>query len=115
MMPPRPLCVLLVSGLLACAATARGAAPAPAANSDPAGVEYFEKHIRPVLVEKCYKCHSDEARQNKQLKGDLLLDTREATLKGGENGAVIVPGDPEKSRLIAALRFIDPDLQMPPK
>ena len=65
-----------------------------------------------MLVEHCYECHSATS---KKVKGDLLLDTREGMLKGGENGAVIVPGDPEKSRLITAVRYTDPDLQMPPK
>jgi hypothetical protein len=75
-------------------------------------VDFFEKKIRPLLVEHCYECHSSTS---KKVKGDLLLDTREGTLKGGENGAVIVPGDPDKSRLIKAVRYTDPDLQMPPK
>src|SRR5207237_900859 len=48
-------------------------------------------------------------------KGGLLLDTREAMLKGGDNGASVVPGDPEKSLLIKAVRYTDENLQMPPK
>ena len=44
-----------------------------------------------------------------------MLDTREGLLKGGETGLAIVPGDPEKSLLIKAIRYIDPDVQMPPK
>lgn len=74
--------------------------------------QFFETKIRPVLVETCYKCHSAEA---ERVKGGLLLDTREGLLKGGESGAAIVPGDPEKSRLIVALRYKDEQLQMPPK
>jgi mono/diheme cytochrome c family protein len=77
-----------------------------------AGVEFFEKKIRPVLIENCYKCHS--AADNK-VKGGLSLDTREAVLKGGDTGPSIVPGDVEKSLLIKAVRYTDPDLQMPPK
>src|SRR5262245_42581201 len=75
-------------------------------------LEFFEKKIRPLLAEHCYECHSSTS---KKVKGDLLLDTREGTLKGGENGVVVVPGDPDKSRLIKAVRYTDPDLQMPPK
>ena len=75
-------------------------------------VQFFESKIRPVLAEKCYKCHSQSA---ERVKAGLLLDTREAVLKGGENGPAIVPGDPEKSLLIKAVRYTDPDLQMPPK
>jgi len=76
-----------------------------------AGLEFFEKRIRPVLVERCYECHS----VSKKTKGGLTLDTREATLRGGDSGAVIVPGDPEKSLLIEAVRYKNRDLQMPPK
>ncbi len=75
-------------------------------------IEFFEKKIRPLLVEQCYKCHSTAAGKS---KGELLLDSRDNLLKGGENGPSIVPGDPEKSRLIEAVRYSNPDLQMPPK
>ncbi|MDB5321633.1 MAG: hypothetical protein JWN40_3264 [Phycisphaerales bacterium] len=75
-------------------------------------VEFFEKNIRPVLVEKCYSCHSAQA---KKLKGKLLLDSRQGIAKGGENGAAITGRDPDQSRLIQAIRWTDPDLQMPPK
>ncbi|MEO8428613.1 MAG: c-type cytochrome domain-containing protein, partial [Verrucomicrobiota bacterium] len=50
--------------------------------------EFFEKQIRPVLVERCYKCHSSES---KKAKGGLLLDTREGLLQGGDHGPAIVP------------------------
>jgi cytochrome c553 len=84
-----------------------------AAVADPAvDSQFFESKIRPVLVESCYKCHSADA---ERVKGGLLLDTREGLLKGGESGPAIVPGDPDKSRLIAALRYKDEQLQMPPK
>jgi len=73
---------------------------------------FFEGKVRPILKEHCYKCHSAEA---EKVKGGLMLDTREGTLKGGDSGPMIVPGDPEKSRLIVAVRHTDPDLQMPPK
>src|SRR5690349_3699494 len=75
-------------------------------------VEFFEKKIRPIFVERCYKCHSAQA---EKVKGGLLLDSREGLLKGGDSGPAIVPGDPEKSRLIVALRYKDEQLQMPPK
>jgi hypothetical protein len=85
------------------------AAGEPAA-AQQAEIEFFEKRIRPVLVERCYKCHSAES---KKLKGKFLLDTREGLLKGGESGPAIVAGKPEKSLLISALRY--EDLEMPPK
>src|ERR1051325_3834504 len=75
------------------------------------GVEFFEKRIRPALVENCYECHSAEA---KKLKGKLRLDSREDILRGGETGPAIIPGNPEKSLLITAIKYTDKDLQMPP-
>jgi hypothetical protein len=76
------------------------------------GVAFFETKIRPVLVEQCYKCHSAQA---EKLKGDLRLDTKADLLKGGKDGPVLVPFEPDKSRLIEAIRWTNPDLQMPPK
>lgn len=85
---------------------------APAAEPTPEQAAFFETKIRPILSETCYKCHSLE--QSKS-KGGLTVDTKEGLLKGGENGAIIKPGDPDKSPLIVAVRYLDPDLQMPPK
>ena len=75
------------------------------------GVQYFEKKIRPILANECYECHS---RQSKKAKGGLLLDSLEGLIKGGESGPVIVPGDPDQSLLIKAVRYKDVDLRMPP-
>jgi len=83
-----------------------------AADPTPAQIEFFENKIRPVLADNCFKCHSHEA---PKLKAGLSVEFRDALLKGGENGPAIVPGDPEKSMLIRAVRYTDPDLQMPPK
>jgi len=88
------------------------AGSARAAEPDAAGVDFFEKNIRPVLVQRCYNCHGAKA---EKIKGKLLLDTRQGLLNGGEGGPIIVPGHPEKSRLIAALQYTDPDMEMPPK
>jgi uncharacterized protein DUF1553/uncharacterized protein DUF1549/cytochrome c len=79
--------------------------------SDP-GIEFFETKIRPLLVERCYECHSARA---EKLKGGLFLDSKEGVLKGGDSGPAIVPGNPEKSLLIKAVRYTNDDLQMPPK
>jgi len=80
---------------------------------DPAATEYFEKKIRPVLVERCYKCHSADS---EKLKGNLHLDTPEGIKKGGESGKpIIVAGEPDRSLLIEAIRYKNEDLQMPPK
>ncbi len=87
-------------------------APAAVQKISPADLQFFESKIRPILVDNCYKCHSREA---DKIKGGLMLDTREAWLHGGNDGPVIVPGDPDKSPLITAVRYTDEDLQMPPK
>src|SRR5438105_2477739 len=84
----------------------------PAASADSVGIEFFERKVRPIFVENCYKCHSADA---EKIKGGFLLDTREGLLKGGDTGPAIVPGDPEKSLLIKAVRYTDENLQMPPK
>src|SRR5215831_1146489 len=83
-----------------------------AADPTPTQLQFFENHIRPLLAENCYKCHSQQA---EKVKGGLLLDTKEGVLKGGDTGPAIVPGDPEKSLLIKAIRYTNADLQMPPK
>jgi mono/diheme cytochrome c family protein len=80
--------------------------------SDSSGLEVFEQRIRPLLADHCYSCHSQHA---EKLKGGLLLDSAEGFLKGGDSGPAIIPGDPEKSLLIKAVSYTDPDLQMPPK
>jgi cytochrome c553 len=84
---------------------------AQGAELTPAQQQFFENRVRPVLVQNCYKCHSQQA---EKVKGGLLLDSKEGVLKGGKTGPAIVPGDSEKSLLIKAIRYEDPDLQMPP-
>ena len=84
---------------------------AVAAEPSPAQIEFFETKIRPLLAENCYTCHSAE----KKIKGGLRLDSPAALLKGGDTGPAIVPGNLEASLLIKAVRYLDADLQMPPK
>src|SRR5579862_1715665 len=74
--------------------------------------EFFEKKIRPLLSERCFSCHSATA---EKLKGGLLLDSRDGLLKGGDTGPAIAAGNPEKSLLMKAVRWVDDDLKMPPK
>ncbi|MFM9961374.1 MAG: DUF1553 domain-containing protein [Planctomycetaceae bacterium] len=78
---------------------------------DKKGIAFFEKRIRPVLVESCYECHSTKA--GAKLKGGLAIDSREGLLQGGESGPAIVPGSPEDSLLIEAIRH--DGLEMPPE
>ncbi len=83
-----------------------------AGESSPEAVELFEKKIRPVLVQHCYRCHSEKS---EKLKGGLRVDGRGLLLKGGDSGPALVAGQPEKSKLIEALTYKNPDLEMPPK
>jgi cytochrome c553 len=80
-----------------------------AADDSNADAEFFETHIRPLLVEHCLECHGE-----KKQEGGLQLDSHETFIKGGDSGALIVPGRPEDSLLIRAVRYLD-EPKMPPK
>jgi len=82
------------------------------AEIDPEHLRFFETKIRPVLADACYSCHSEDAGKT---KGGLALDSRQALFHGGDSGEAIVPGRPERSLLIQAIRWDDEDLRMPPK
>ncbi|MEO5739272.1 MAG: PSD1 and planctomycete cytochrome C domain-containing protein [Vicinamibacterales bacterium] len=73
--------------------------------------EFFESRIRPVLAARCYACHNSKM---KEPKGYLTLDTREGVMKGGTLGPALVPGKPGDSKLLHAMKYADPHLQMPP-
>jgi len=72
------------------------------------GTDFFESKIRPVLVDKCYKCHSAD----KEKRGELVLDTKGGWEVGGDSGPAVVPGKPDASLLIEAVRF--EGFEMPP-
>lgn len=72
--------------------------------------EFFEKRIRPLLVRHCYECHSGAGNE---IKGELRLDFREAIRTGGESGPALVPGNPDESLILAAVKY--EGLEMPPK
>lgn len=80
---------------------------------DPAGIEFFEKKIRPVFAEHCWSCHSEESEAASKLKGGLRLDSAAGVRQGGDSGAIVVAGKPGESLLIKALRH--EELQMPPQ
>ena len=82
-----------------------------AASAQKIDTSLFESKIRPVLAAKCYGCHSSKL---KAPMGGLVLDTKQGLAAGGANGPVIAAGKPKESRLLTALRFTDPQLQMPP-
>jgi hypothetical protein len=73
---------------------------------------FFESKIRPVLVTHCGKCHAQTA---EKLRGGLRLDSREGLQRGGDSGPAVVPGKPEESLLIRAIRYRDEELRMPPR
>lgn len=85
---------------------AEGAAPIPPA--DAAAAEHFEKHVRPILIRRCYECHSGV-----NAKGGLLLDTKAGWQRGGDGGPAVVPAKPSESPLVAAIQY--EGLEMPPK
>ncbi|MEO8493879.1 MAG: PSD1 and planctomycete cytochrome C domain-containing protein [Planctomycetota bacterium] len=77
-----------------------------------AGLALFEAKIRPMLAQHCYQCHSAKSGVP---EGNLLLDSREATRKGGDRGPAVVPGKPNESLLLTAITHSDSELKMPPK
>ncbi|HTK78458.1 MAG TPA: PSD1 and planctomycete cytochrome C domain-containing protein, partial [Gemmataceae bacterium] len=97
--PPTLACICLL------AHAARAAEP----SRD--GVEFFEKHVRPVLAEKCYSCHSAAA---EKVRGGLMLDTADGLRKGGDSGPALLAGKPADSRLIKALKGDGDVKRMPP-
>ena len=109
----------LYAFLLALCITAAGAihadelaaAPPSAEEAPPSAeqVEFFEKEVRPLLVRRCYSCHSSQA---KSVRGGLLLDSRQGWQLGGDSGTAIRPGKPAESMLIDAVRYRG--LEMPP-
>lgn len=77
----------------------------------PADRDFFESRIRPLLVKRCFACHSSKA---ETIEGGLRLDSRPAWQKGGDSGPAIVAGKPDDSRLMRAVQYVDEDLAMPP-
>lgn len=76
-----------------------------------ADLDFFENRIRPVLAEHCLRCHGEDP---EKLKGGLFLTSREAMIQGGDTGPAVLPGKPEESLLLTALKWED-DFEMPPK
>lgn len=89
--------ILVMGGLL----LARPPLGLGAENADPSDIEFFEARIRPILVKHCYACHSSQAAK---VRGGLLLDHRNGVLQGGNSGPAVIPGRPEESLLIQALK-----------
>lgn len=106
-MPPNRRILVSLTALVALSASSRGeeAAPAPTAEQ----VRFFEAKVRPLLVDQCVKCHGPDKQ-----KSGLRLDSRASAVAGGEQGAAVVPGKPEESLLVTAVRHDDDMLKMPP-
>jgi hypothetical protein len=85
---------------------------AASASPTPEQIAFFETKIRPVLAQHCYQCHSAEALRTGKLKANLLVDSRDGMMKGGESGAAVVPGKRDDSLLLAALKY--DGFEMPP-
>ena len=98
-------CLALLILLPGAAAPARAAAAEPS----PAEAEFFEKEVRPLLVERCWKCHGES-----KPRADLRLTSRASLLEGGESGPAAVAGRPDQSLIIRAIRRRG-DLKMPPR
>jgi len=99
----------MMLGLVTSAVLIQGRAAICGESPDAASENFFELRVRPVLADHCVKCHG-EAKQS----GGLRVDSRQAMLKGGENGPAVVAGDPAAGLLVRAIRHADDDLKMPP-
>jgi hypothetical protein len=99
-----------VAGALLLLAPFASAATPPAPRDEAAGIDFFEKRVRPVLVEHCLSCHGPEKKRS-----GLRLDRMEDILAGGDRGPAVVAGSARDSPLIQAIRYDDADLSMPPK
>ncbi|MBX3443240.1 MAG: DUF1553 domain-containing protein [Planctomyces sp.] len=99
-----------VATWLACVLTSGGLSASDTISAE--DLAFFEQHIRPVLVNHCYSCHSEGA---SGIKGGLTLDTRAGWARGGESGEpAIVPGRPDDSPLLRFIRHAEPGMEMPP-
>lgn len=107
MMLMRSLLLTVLAGVLLSSTAVRADENAAGREPSPEDVKFFELHIRPLLAEHCYSCHSDEKQ-----KGQLRVDSPGSLLTGGESGAAIVPGKPDESLLIQAVRY--ESFEMPP-
>jgi hypothetical protein len=115
-------CLLICAGWLALffpQATKAQQVPSPGGamvrpepgQGDRESLHFFESHIRPILIEHCLECHSEET----EASGGLLLDRRAGWQQGGDSGPAIVPGDADASLLMRAIAYEDPHLEMPPE
>ncbi len=98
--------VALLVGI-ACAAAGGSVDPITVLKTDDGAVSY-SKTVQPILVDHCQRCHGEDR------KGDLYVMDYEGVMKGGQSGDFVVPGDPDKSRLIKSVEKTEVPY-MPPK
>ncbi len=103
----RTCLTLIIAGWVVCAGATVPAGQPLESRSERDEAEFFEEYIRPLLSERCYKCHGARQQEN-----GLRLDSREAMLTGGDSGPGLVPGDPDDSLLMSAVRH--ESFEMPP-
>lgn len=106
MRPWRRITAFVLTALAAAPVMPIWGAEPPTRDED---LRFFESRVRPLLVERCYKCHSD-----KKQEGELRLDSYAAVVRGGSSGAIVVPGKPKESLVVAAVEYQNEELQMPP-
>jgi hypothetical protein len=100
------ICSLLVSAVVLPTIAGAGEGDSPTTEQ----IAFFEQRVRPLLIERCFNCHSEA----EEINGGLRLDSRRGLIVGGDSGPAVSPGQPDNSLLIKAVRYQDPDLQMPP-
>ncbi|HAW31301.1 MAG TPA: hypothetical protein DCY03_24860, partial [Planctomycetaceae bacterium] len=101
--------VIVCTSLFLCSAVSLSAAESEPTQQQ---LDFFEKKIRPVLIQHCYECHSADS---KNLKGSLLVDSKQGLLDGGDSGTALVPGKPDESLLLETMKYGEESYQMPPK
>ncbi len=110
-MPTDRTCRRVIAGVIAGISLAAAMLPVPEVGAaDPADFSHFEAKVRPLLVAHCLQCHAGE-----KTSGGLALDSREGWQKGGDSGPAILPGEPEASLLLKAIRGVEGVSSMPPE
>jgi hypothetical protein len=110
--PPATTLPLQARSWLAALFVAAAAGIAGANEPSSKDMAFFTEQIQPILKDRCYECHSHDSGKT---KGGLALDFRSGWSVGGDSGAAVIPGKPEESLLIQAVRRVDNDTAMPPK
>ena len=87
-----------------------GRPSAPEPSIAPEDAAFFQDKVLPILRTRCFECHAHDT----EINGGLALDVRSGWQQGGKSGPAVIPGKPEESLLVAAVRRSKPDYEMPP-